>query len=97
MSYLRCNDPCVTSPPQAEYVSYCNKLTAHDPVMWGGHPEIVALAAVLKRQIVVHSADGLPLTVGDAAVTKLPPLHISYVHYTWPVPRELLAQRRDDY
>ena len=49
-----------------EFASYCDKLTADsDPVMWGGHSEIVALSSVLRRPIVVHSANGAPLLVGE--------------------------------
>jgi len=46
-----------------EYKNYVQKITSDKEVVWGGHPEIVALANSLQRNIIVHSALGTPLVV----------------------------------
>ncbi len=65
--------------------SYCQSLVASDPVAWGGQHEIAALTHVLGRQIIVHSAKGQPLVMGDkptGANENLKPLRISFhEHY----------------
>jgi len=64
-----------------QVTEYCARLQAEDPVMWGGHPEIVALAAALNRQIVVYTAKGTPLIVGGSSQQQAP-LKISFhQHY----------------
>jgi hypothetical protein len=44
-------------------------------VQWGGQPELMALAAVLRRDIVVHQADGAPIRVSGG--DDVAPLHLS--------------------
>eukprot|EP00808_Paulinella_micropora_P024934 g810.t1 len=52
--------------------------------VWGGHPEIVALAHALHRQIVVHSAGNTkPMTIGDGGTGWKPPLHISWHRHSY--------------
>lgn len=61
-----------------EYKQYCARLCADSSsaVMWGGQPEIVALAAALGVRISVHAADSEPIVMGaDSAQDTL---HISY-------------------
>jgi hypothetical protein len=66
-----------------EYKSYCKSIVAggsDGKVVWGGHPEIVALSKCLARRIVVHSAKGTPVIAGEAFDAD-DALHISYVAF----------------
>jgi OTU domain-containing protein 6 len=50
---------------QAKYQEYCKNITQPDPVVWGGEPEIVALAKALGSPITVHAAATPPLVISS--------------------------------
>ena len=55
---------------------YCDRIIAKEPVAWGGHAEIVALASLLQREIHVHtSTESKPMVMGQGSQAE--PLHIS--------------------
>jgi len=61
------------SDPDAAVASYCGRLRSSR--LWGGQPEIMALAAALGRDVVVHSAGEAPLVAegGPAGAAGRPP------------------------
>lgn len=54
---------------------HCDTLRSSNE--WGGQLELRALAAALACVIVVHTADGAPLRMGDD-VAGAPELHVAY-------------------
>jgi OTU domain-containing protein 6 len=59
------------------YAKYCDDIEM--TATWGGHVELTALAAALKRRVVVHSVGMAPVVLGEQHAG--PPLTVCYLRH----------------
>lgn len=69
--------------PEEHFEKYC--FTLETTAVWGGHLELTALAAALKRQIKVHAVGMPTVTLGDefAGDGKPPALELCYLRHAF--------------
>lgn len=66
--------------PTAQFSEYCNDIVDPTHCVWGGQPEISALAASFRKRIIVYSGSAKPLEMGidTCADPTHQPLRISF-------------------
>ena len=63
-----------------EFEEYCNKVATTSS--WGGQLELKAIAQLLNQHIIVHTAVGPDIEMGEDYKGLTPPLHLTYhKHY----------------
>jgi len=63
-----------------EFEEYCN--TVATTTSWGGQLELKAIAQLLHQHIIIHTAAGPDIEMGEDYKGQSPPLHLTYhKHY----------------
>lgn len=79
---------------EKEFETHCAAIVDTNDVVWGGQPELSALAATFQCRIIVYSSDADPIVMGDAddGRTLRVSFHRHYLmghHYNSVVPNDV--------
>ncbi|CEP03698.1 unnamed protein product (mitochondrion) [Plasmodiophora brassicae] len=79
---------------EKEFETHCAAIVDTNDVVWGGQPELSALAAAFQCRIIVYSSDADPIVMGDAddGRTLRVSFHRHYLmghHYNSVVPNDV--------